>query len=95
MKYHLIIKEEANQEIIDSYLYYENQSKGLGEKFLENLEIYFERIQKYPKHYQIKRKPYREVFVKNFPFVIIYEINENDIIVYAVFHTRRNPNNKP
>jgi plasmid stabilization system protein ParE len=95
MKYHLIIKEEANQEIIDSYLYYENQSKGLGEKFLENLEIYLERIQKYPKHYQIKRKPYREVFVKNFPFVIIYEINENDIIVYAVFHKRRNPNNKP
>ena len=49
MKYNLIIKEEANQEIIDSYLYYENQSKGLGEKFLENLDTYFERIQKYPK----------------------------------------------
>ena len=44
MKYNLIIKEEANQEIIDSYLYYENKSIGLGEKFLENLEIYFDRI---------------------------------------------------
>ena len=49
MKYNLIIKEEANQEIIDSYLYYENKSIGLGEKFLENLEIYFDRIQKYKK----------------------------------------------
>ena len=95
MKYCLIIKEEANREIIDSYLYYESKSKGLGEKFLENLEIYFERIQEYPKHYQIKRKPYREVFLKNFPFLIIYEIIENDIVVYAVFHSSRNPNNKP
>jgi plasmid stabilization system protein ParE len=95
MKYHLIIKEEANQEIIDSYLYYENQSKDLGEKFLENLETYFDRIQKYPKHYPIKRKPYREVFVRNFPFLIIYEIIGNHIVVYAVFHTSRNPNNKP
>lgn len=68
MKYNLIIKEEANQEIIDSYLYYETKSKGLGEKFLENLDIYFDRIQKYPKHYQIKRKPYREVFEKIFLF---------------------------
>lgn len=95
MKYHLIIKEEANQEIIDSYLYYETKSKGLGEKFLGNLETYFDRIQKYPKHYQIKRKPYREVFVKNFPFLIIYEIIENSIVVYAVFHTSRNSTNKP
>jgi plasmid stabilization system protein ParE len=95
MKYYFIIKEEANQEIIESYLYYETKSQGLGEKFLENLEIYFDRIQKYPKHYQIKRKPYREVFVKNFPFLIIYEIIENSIVVYAVFHTSKNPNNKP
>lgn len=95
MKYNLIIKEEANQEIIDSYLYYESKSKGLGEKFIETLGIYFDRIQKYPKHYQIKRKPYREVFVKNFPFLIIYEIIENSIVVYAVFHTSRNSNNKP
>lgn len=95
MKYNLIIKEEANQEIIDSYLYYENKSIGLGEKFLENLEIYFDRIQKYPKHYQIKRKPYREVFVKNFPFLIIYEILEYSIVVYAVFYTSRNSKNKP
>ena len=93
MKYNLIIKEEANQEIIDSYLYYENKSIGLGEKFLENLEIYFDRIQKYPKHYQIKRKPYREVFVKNFPFPIIYEILKYSIVVYAVFHTSRNSKN--
>ena len=93
MKYNLIIKEEANQEIIDSYLYYENKSIGLGEKFLENLEIYFDRIQKYPKHYQIKRKPYREVFVKNFPFLIIYEILKYSIVVYAVFHTSRNSKN--
>ena len=95
MKYNLIIKEEANQEIIDSYLYYENKSIGLGEKFLENLEIYFDRIQKYPKHYQIKRKPYREVFVKNFPFLIIYEILKYSIVVYAVFYTSRNSKNKP
>lgn len=95
MKYHLIIKEEANREIIDSYLYYEAKSEGLGEKFLGNLDVYFDRIQKYPKHYQIKRKPYREVFLKNFPFLIIYEIIENNIIVYAVFHSSRNPNNKP
>jgi hypothetical protein len=45
MKYELIIKEEANLEIIESYLYYESKSEGLGEKFLNQLGLYFERIQ--------------------------------------------------
>ncbi len=95
MKYELIIKQEANLEIIESYLFYETKSKGLGERFLENLDFYFERIQNFPEHYQTKRKPYREAVVKKFPFVIIYEVIENEVIVYAVFHSSRNPDEKP
>ena len=95
MKYDLIIKEEANFEIIESYVFYESKSKGLGDRFLNQLDIYFERIQSFPEHYQIKRNPYREAFIKKFPFVIIYEIIENEIIVYAVFHSSRNPQMKP
>ncbi|WP_395056931.1 type II toxin-antitoxin system RelE/ParE family toxin [Flavobacterium sp.] len=95
MKYELIIKEEASLEIIESYLFYESKSIGLGERFLNNLDVYFDRIQDFPEHYQIKRKPYREAFVKKFPFVIVYEILENETVIYAVFHSSRNPKEKP
>lgn len=40
MIYDLIIKEEANNEIIESYLYYESKSEGLGDKFEIQLGIY-------------------------------------------------------
>ena len=95
MKYELTIKEEAGLEIIESYLFYESKSIGLGERFLDNLDLYFDRIQNFPEHYQIKRKPYREAFVKKFPFVIVFEILENEIVIYAVFHSSRNPSEKP
>ncbi|WP_353955879.1 hypothetical protein [Flavobacterium panacis] len=36
----------------------------------------------------------RNTLVK-FPFVIIYEIIGTEIIIYSVFHTSRNPENKP
>ena len=61
MKYELIIKEEASLEIIESYLFYESKSIGLGERFLNNINLYFDRIQNSPEHYQIKRKPYRKL----------------------------------
>jgi plasmid stabilization system protein ParE len=95
MKYELIIKEEANLEIIESYLYYESKSIGLGDKFLNQLELYFDRIQKNPKHYQIKTKSFREAYIKKFPFLIIYEIIKKQVVIYAVFHTHRNPETKP
>jgi plasmid stabilization system protein ParE len=95
MKYELIIKEEASLEIIESYLFYESKSIGLGERFLNNIDLYFDRIQNSPEHYQIKRKPYREAFIKKFPFVIVYEVLESEVIVYAVFHSSRNPEEKP
>ena len=95
MKYLLEIKEEAVLDIKEAYLYYEEQKTGLGNRFLETLESYLERVQKYPEHYQIKRKPYREAFIKNFLYIIIYEIEGNKIIVHAVFNTWQNPNKKP
>ena len=95
MKYVLEIKEEAIFDIKEAYLYYEEQKIGLGNRFLDTLETYIERVQKNPEHYQVKRKPYREAFIKDFPYLIIYEIEASKVIIYAVFNTWKNPNKKP
>lgn len=44
MTYILEVKDKANLEIIEAYLYYEEKRTGLGEEFLEHLDSYFERI---------------------------------------------------
>jgi hypothetical protein len=94
MAYELEIKEEANLETIEAYLYYEKKRPGLGEEFLEHLDAYFDRITVNPKHFPQKRKPYREAFIKRFPFLVIYEITRNKVIVYSVFNTGQNPEKK-
>jgi len=91
MAYSFEIKEEANFEIIEAYQYYHTKQEGLGEQFLSHLDLYFQRIAKNPKHFPEKRKPYREAFVKRFPFLIIYEIIEEQVIIYSVFNTWQNP----
>jgi len=95
MEYFLEIKQEAISDIQNAYNYYENRKSGLGEQFLNTLEEYLETIQKNPLHYQIKRNPYRETFLKIFPFVVIFEVKMNKIVVYAVFNTSKNPKKKP
>lgn len=94
MAYILEVKDDANIEIIEAYLYYEEKRVGLGDEFLEHLDIYFDRITTNPKHFPQKRKPYREAFIKRFPFLVIYEITKEKVIVYAVFNTWQNPEKK-
>jgi toxin ParE1/3/4 len=38
MNYELVFKEEADQEITESFIWYEKQQLGLGELFLSEID---------------------------------------------------------
>lgn len=44
-----------------------------------------------PTNYQIRYRNLRGAPLKKFPFLIMYEIFKNDVIVHAVFNTHQNP----
>lgn len=94
MAYTLDILEEANLEIVEAFVYYERANAGLGEKFLKHLEDYLDRIATNPEHFPQKNKAFREAFLRRFPFLVVYEIVDEVVIVYSVFNTWQNPNKK-
>jgi toxin ParE1/3/4 len=49
--YALILSEEARQDEIESYLYYEIQRSGLGEEFLKALEKSYTALRNNPFSY--------------------------------------------
>ena len=48
MAFDLEIRDAANLEIINAYLYYEEQQPGLGDRFINILERHFEKISIHP-----------------------------------------------
>ncbi len=92
-KFNLQIEESASTEINDAYLWYEEQSSGLGNKFLKTLERAFSIIQKSPNGYE-RFDRHRQYPLKEFPFIILYEIVKDTLYIDAVFHTSRNPDEK-
>jgi plasmid stabilization system protein ParE len=94
MTYKLEISGEADEEIFEAYSWYEQQSEGLGERFISQLEALFNKITVNPQHYKVTRSVFRQAAIKSFPFVIYFEIVNTRIIVYSVFHTKRRPNKK-
>ncbi|MFD2035923.1 type II toxin-antitoxin system RelE/ParE family toxin [Belliella marina] len=80
---------------MEAYVYYEKEQADLGEFFLTQLDKSFERIKSNPLHFPKKRDPFREALVSKFPYIVIFEIEEENIIIYSVFNTWKDPRKKP
>jgi len=72
---------------------YENSSAGLGDRFLKSLEDTYKKLSQTPKYYSYitKAKDLRDVKLKDFPFVVIFQIVNDQVFVLRVFNTNRNP----
>jgi len=94
MAYRLILKPEVEGDVEEAYNWYEDQKEGLGEEFLSELTEFYKKIESNPTSFSKAKRSYRQVALKRFPYVIVYEIVKTEIVIYAVFHTSRNPRNK-
>ena len=78
----------------DAYDWYEHKSKGLGEIFLSELNNCYQKIEVQPTFYGKTKKNFRQIRLKRFPYVVVYEILNSEVVVFAVFHTSKNPKSK-
>jgi plasmid stabilization system protein ParE len=87
----LIIAPEAELDIAEAYVWYEGRRIGLGEEFLGSVDAAMERICRHSLIYPVVYETYRRALIRRFPFAIFFESTETTVIVYAVFHTARDP----
>ena len=91
MNYGIEIKETAREGSAEAFLYYEEQQFGLGNRFLDKLELLLHEIAKHPKLYQQKYKQFRQAQIKPFPYLIIFEIDGMVVVVHKVINAVRHP----
>jgi plasmid stabilization system protein ParE len=94
MIFKIVIKEEAYQDLQTAYDYYEEQRSVLGEEFLEEIKEKLDYIRKYPLHFGKVEKQFRQTLIDRFPYLLIYELSGNEIIVYSFFHASQDPYKK-
>ncbi len=91
MNYRLIVRPEAEEDLLEGFVWYENQRKGLGYDFLLQVEGGFRFIEKNPLiHPEIYRRVRRHL-IKRFPYKIFYRINDSKLIILAVIYGGRDP----
>ena len=90
--YQLQVLRKAKEDMQKSADWYNERQTNLGERFLSEVVISFRLIEQNPLHYEEKfSKKFRFAPVKDFPFVVVFKIKGQIVVVNAVFHTSRNP----
>ncbi len=82
--------DSAEDDLISGFEFYERQSKGLGNHFLESLFSDIESLHLYAGIHSL-HFGYRRLLAKKFPFAIYYKPGKEIIRVYAILDCRRNP----
>jgi toxin ParE1/3/4 len=91
MKYRVIVRPEAEDDLKEAYSWYEDKRTGLGYDFLLQVHAGLNFVARNPNIHPIEYKGTRKHLVKRFPYKIIYLVQNEQIIVLAVIHGRRSP----
>jgi plasmid stabilization system protein ParE len=91
MKYSLAIQPEAEEDLRQAFLWYEEQREGLGEEFLHSIEAGMKRIGDHPLMFSKIHKDVRRHLIRRFPYGIFYTVEMERIAILAVFHVARDP----
>ena len=81
----------AEQEMYDAARYYELQAPGLGNDFLDKIELALKDISASPERWPIVHNNIRRRLVHRFPYSLLYRADPAEILVLTVMHQKRHP----
>ncbi len=82
---------EANADLREGLAWYENIHADLDLRFALAMEAAVEVIAQSPRRFQIVHGEIRRAGVKRFPYVLLFKVENNRIVVIACMHGRHNP----
>jgi hypothetical protein len=84
------ILDEAQEDLIQGFRFYESREAGLGSHFLDCLFSDIDSLLVYAGIHQVTYV-YHRCLSKRFPFAIYYRVEGGSVRVHAVLDCRKNP----
>ncbi len=81
----------AQNELDDTFEYYEFQQENLGYRFVEEIVNSLALIKDYPDAWTKSSKHTRRCLVKTFPYGIIYQKRDDVILIVAIANLHKEP----
>lgn len=91
MSLSVVFRRIAKREFDDAISWYQDRREGLGREFSVAVEQQLGRIAHSPSRFACVRGDVRRAVLQRFPYSIFFMVEEDRIVVLAIFHARRAP----
>lgn len=92
MSFNVVFIKEAKRDIsIAAIYYFDVGGINLYNKFFDSLLSGEDKLKQNPQFFSYIEKPFRSLKLKGFPYLLIYSIEKELVVVYQVFHAAQNP----
>ena len=81
----------AKEEFLVAIDFCNESVPGLGAEFAAEIEAAVDRVEAFPKMWPEVSFEIHRCLVRRFPYALLYAIEKDQIIIYAVMHTKRDP----
>lgn len=85
------IRAEAEVDMVEAALWYENERDGLGSEFSFEVDKVVGRIAENPLAFQERELGARMAMVERFPYGVYFIDEADKITLFGVLHLHRNP----
>lgn len=91
MNWQISLRPEAIADLDDAAAWYEARSAGLGRDFVREISAAISRLTVAPLIPRLRHRSagIRWVRAKRFPYRIIYRVEEERVVVFAIMHAAR------
>ena len=82
---------EAADDLQEGFLFYEKRDPGVGRRLIDEVSSCIERIVEAPQQWERTSKNCRRCRVHSFPYDVVYQSREHEIVIVAVVQLNRRP----
>ena len=87
----VVLIPPADKELEEAIDYYNDQMPGLGGQFYQDFLDAINYISIAPKAWRKVGDHTRRISLKRFPYLVLYVLDEDDILITCIAHQHRNP----
>lgn len=90
-RYKMIVAPEVRYDIRKAKLWYKEKSSLLPVRFVEEVRSVIQQIGQRPQTHSVRYRNVQIANLKVFPYAVHYLVEEDIIVILAVFHTSIDP----
>ena len=89
MKWLLLVRPEAERDLVKTRDWYERQRVGLGEEWINEVAATLRDLGHNPELPRLYYLNFRRVIVRRFPYKLFYQVIGHRVIIFRVVHAKQ------